>query len=188
MFDFHNHFTDDNAFKYTAELLPENISSEYDIKLTGISEIGLDKRYSSIISMGKQVNLLTDMLIYAKENNIGVSLHCVQETELMIDILQKAKLKPYKTVWHSFNGSKETASKLLSLGVIISISPKFKGNLNELYAANPLLVLETDYTGNNPDEYEAILRNHYNRCAEELSIPLAALEMHCNELKQAFEA
>lgn len=188
MFDFHNHFTDENAFKYSAELLPEKISSEYDIKLTGVSEIGLDKRYSTICSMEKQVNQLTAMLIYAKENNIGVSLHCVQETELLINILKKVKLQPYKAVWHSFNGSKETASILLSLGVIISISPKFKGNLNELYAANPLLVLETDYSGNNPDEYETILRNHYNNCAEKLGLPLAAMEMHCMELKQAFES
>lgn len=188
MFDFHNHFTNNNAFKYSSELLPENYKGSFDLNQIGKSEIGLDKRYISYCSIQKQKDNLKDMLLSAKKNNIGVSLHCVQETEVMINLLKEIRLKPYKAIWHNFNGSKETASILLSLGVIISIGPKFRGNLNEIFAANPLLVLETDYTGNNADEYETILRNHYIKCAETLCIPLAALEMHCMELKQAFES
>ncbi len=188
MFDFHNHFTGDNAFRYSAELLPENIGNTYDINLVGQSEIGLDKRFASICPISKQVNALIEMLNFAKNNNIGVSLHCVQETELMLNILKKTKLNPYKAVWHNFTGSKETAAILLKSDVIISISPRFKRNLNEIYSANPLMVLETDYTGQDHEEYEMILRNHYNKCAEQLGLPLAALEMHCMELKQAFES
>lgn len=186
MFDFHNHFTGENALKYGSELLPQNLVDSYDITKVISSEVGLDKRFSSIISLEKQALELWKILMYAKQNEIPVQIHCVQATELMIQILSKAGFPPYKVVWHNFTGSKETAYLLAKLGVIISISPRFKGDLNEIFKANPNFVLETDYDGNNAREYEEILVKHYLNCAEMLNIPLIALEQHCNELKQAF--
>ena len=187
MFDFHNHFTDINAFKYSAELLPQNLTDNYDITLVGKSEIGLDKRFVNRISMDKQVEELKKMLLYANRNNIGISLHCVHATELMLKLLKEITPNPFKTVWHGFNGSKETAQILFKLDVIVSINPKFNGNLTEIYNSNPLLVLETDYEGNSENEYNTLLREHYLICSKQLGIPLIALEERCNELKLAFK-
>lgn len=187
MWDFHNHYTDINAFKYTDELLPQNMSIPYDIYLVRRSEVGLDKRFHSKISIDTQVQELKKILNYAKINQIPVSLHCVKATSLMVECLQTVKMQPKKVVWHGFNGSKETASILYKLGIILSIGPKYTTNLKEIYDKNPLLVLESDYTGTNQQEYLAILTEHFTRCSSELGIEIKDLEKHCYALKKTFE-
>ena len=139
-------------------------------KTIQVGEIGLDKRFTDIIPIQKQVEILEEELSFAIDNNRLVSLHCVHSTGLMLDILSEFKYKPFSIIWHGFTGSLETAARLHKLGVIISIGPRFKGNIKDIFTANPYTVPETDYEGTSEEEYQAILKAQYARFSSELNM------------------
>lgn len=185
MFDAHSHFQTQEAYYCTSELLPQNYpKTEQKQFQNSKSEIGLDRRFEKIMSMEEQETLLREFL---KTADKPISLHCVRATERMINILKEFSFKPKTVLWHGFNGSKETASQLYKLGIIISIGPKFNGNIKEITKANPLFLLETDYEGNDPNEYNEILRRHYEKMAKELNLTVKELEEHCNDTGLAFK-
>ena len=194
LIDFHSHYPSPNALVCTAEpnkeppkyclmrfegLLPDRWTEEKQndlqkIILSGKSihmgEIGLDKRFADIIPIQKQVEILEEELSFAIDNNRLVSLHCVHSTCLMLDILSEFKYKPFSIIWHGFTGSSETAARLYKQGIIISIGPRFKGSIKDIFTANPYTVPETDYEGTSEDEYKSILKAQYSRFSSELDM------------------
>ncbi len=188
MFDAHCHFRTGDCIFRTGELLPQNISKDYDVGLVRSSEIGLDRRFSSVLSMDRQVEILKEILQYAENNGIAVTLHCVRETGLMLEILGKMNFEPLTVMWHGFTGSAETAARLHGLGVIISLGLKMSDRVAELYRANPYIVLETDYEGCDFNEYTRELEAHYERCAAALKMSVNELEKRCRELTNAFKS
>ncbi|MGP1508361.1 MAG: TatD family hydrolase [Sphaerochaeta sp.] len=224
--DFHSHFPDtlsivctdrpvntvnSNCLMNCQGLLPSNWTREAQEELfrllennerLQLGEVGLDKRFHDKVPMEKQEQNLETQLRFAIAHNRSVSLHCVQSTGRLLTILSKLHYRPYSILWHGFTGSMETAAELFRLKVLISIGPKFKGNPEELFEANPNMVLETDYetgcetgcdkrpglkTGKNHGQnHDYILKTHYERCAVELGITANQLSARCLKMFALF--
>lgn len=158
--------------KWTAEreqLLFDRLSSDADLHM---GEVGLDRRFQDMLPMEQQEQILDRELSFAIENDRSVSLHCVRATGPMLDLLSKHHFRPFSIMWHGFSGSAETAASLYRLGVIISIGPRFLGRtgnadsktkIEKILSANPMTVLETDYTGNDEREHLEILEELYGK-------------------------
>ena len=194
LIDFHCHYPSPNALVCTAEpkkeppkafkirfegLLPDRWTQQkqhdlFDLILSDKSiqmgEVGLDKRFNDIIPIQKQADILKEELTFAIENNRLISLHCVHSTGLMLEILKEFKYRPFSIIWHGFTGSSETAARLYKLKVIISIGPRFKGSIRDIFTANPFTVPETDYEGTSEEEYQSILKAQYDRFSSELNM------------------
>ena len=158
-----------------AGLLPDQWNEERQQKLFDLlsagsdlqmGEVGLDRRFESILPMDRQIEILRQELAFATEKNRCISLHCVRATKPMLDILKELDFRPYSILWHGFNGSPETAGELKKLKVLLSIGPRFKGDISLLLSANPFVVPETDYEGSDDAEHRAILQRQYLRFPE----------------------
>ena len=144
-----------------------------------LGEVGLDKRFSNLLSLQEQEQSLLTMLQFAKNHSKIVTIHSVQATERTINILKSAKLQPWKVIWHGFTGSVETARVLFRMGVFVSIGLRYAGSLEELAQAHSRFALETDYEGGNQTEYNALLEAHYASCAKQLGWATSQLKEHC---------
>ena len=163
--------------KWTEEreqLLYNRLSSEKDLQM---GEIGLDRRFQDRLPMEYQIRILKRELGFAVDNDRSVSLHCVRATGPMLEILSGLSFRPFSILWHGFTGSAETAASLYRLGVIVSVGPRFTGDIEKIFSANPMTVLETDYTGNEEQKHLEILEEMYRRaqmsaagCADALKI------------------
>ena len=162
-------------------LLPERWTAEKQKVLSDLllsdrcihmGEIGLDKRFTDLLSMEMQAEVLREELSFAFSNNKCVSLHCVQATGMMLQILSEFRFRPFSVIWHGFTGSSETARQLYKAGVIISIGPRFHGSIRSIFEANPNTVPETDYEGQDESEYQSVLRQQYERFCTELGMTL----------------
>lgn len=175
--------------KWTAErekLLYDRLSSEEDLHM---GEVGLDSRFQDILPMERQIQILDRELSFAIENGRSVSLHCVRATGPMLDLLSKHHFRPFSIMWHGFSGSAETAASLYRLGVIISIGPRFLGRtgnadsktkIEKILSANPMTVLETDYTGNDEREHLEILEELYGKTQIKAETCVNALKIFRN--------
>ena len=196
LIDFHSHFPSPSAVVCTAEpcteapsaslmrfegLLPDRWTAERQKVLSDIllsdsgihmGEIGLDKRFTDLLSMERQAEILREELSFAVSNNRCVSLHCVQATGLLLQVLSELRFRPFSVIWHGFSGSAETARQLYKAGVIISIGPRFHGSIRSIFEANPHTVPETDYDGPDEAKHEAILRQQYERFCTELGMTI----------------
>ena len=205
-FDFHSHFPAPDSIVCTAEpkaeapqaclmrfegLLPGRWTEEKQARLFSIlaenkdihlGEVGLDKRFTDLVPMQKQADILHSELRFAMENNRCISLHCVRATGLMLEILHGLVLRPFSVIWHGFSGSPETAAQLEKKGVIISIGPRFNGSIAEIKNANGNTVPETDYEGTDAQEYSRILQSQHNRFCSELGLTETELEKHCEAI------
>lgn len=186
MFDCHCHFVTDNALCFTAELLPDRIELPVQYGFIGSSEAGLDSRYVDRISMERQMEILSEILEYAKNEDIPVSLHCVRATGRMVQLIEKMGFGKCRLMWHGFTGSVETAAVLYRLGVIVSIGPRFGGDVGALYRANRFLALESDYEGTSKADHDEIMKRHYENCAGKLGMSVGELEDMCRETAKAF--
>jgi len=210
--DFHSHIKTPNSIYCTAfpsldisfgekssimhceGLLPQYWKDENLTKLLELlkdpniqlGEVGIDKRFVQLISLDKQFVNLTTMLQYAKIHKKKVTIHSVQATEITIKAIKEVSLEPFSILWHNFIGSKETAKQLEKLGVIISISPRFHGDIKAICEANPAWALETDFEGSNIIQYNSILEKLYSTVANSLSITLEEVKEHCNGQAKAF--
>ncbi len=162
-------------------LLPDRWAAERQKDLSDLllsdrcihmGEIGLDKRFTDLLSMEMQAEVLREELSFAFSNNKCVSLHCVQATGMMLKVLSEFRFRPFSVIWHGFTGSSETARQLYKAGVIISIGPRFRGSIRSIFEANPHTVPETDYEGSDEAKHEAILRQQYERFCTELGTTL----------------
>ena len=168
----------DTALMKCAGLLPELWTEEKQHQLFDLldsrtdlhmGEIGLDRRFEDRLPMDRQCSILKEELTFAIARNRCVSLHCVRATKVMLDMLKSLKYRPYSILWHGFTGSPETASELKKIKVLLSIGPRFTGNIDELLKANPFTVPETDYVGTDETEHQIILNNQYLRFPENYS-------------------
>ena len=142
------------------QLLFSLLDSRADLQM---GEIGLDRRFENIIPMERQIAILKEELAFAIIRDRCISLHCVRATKPMLDLLSGLDFRPYSILWHGFTGSPETAAELKKLRVILSVGPRFTGNIDELLKANPFIVPETDYEGSDDAEHQRILQNQYLR-------------------------
>ena len=206
--DFHSHLSDPYSIVCTddatvpssglvrcAGLLPGKWTRQRQEKLIRVleadsdlqmGEVGLDKRFTDTLPLSEQAEILSHLLNEAKRLQRSVCLHCVRATGPMLDILRSSCLRPFSVLWHGFSGSVETASELGKLGVIISVGTTFKGNLKELYKADPALVPETDYTGEDPKQHSIILEQRYSYFSQALGMSANDLEAHCKDILWRF--
>ncbi len=165
--------------KWTKDLedtLVRSISENVDLHL---GEVGLDRRFEHIVPMDMQAQILSREIRMASSLGRCISLHCVRETGKMLSILQELTFRPFSVLWHGFTGSPETAALLHKKGVIVSIGAGFHGDVRKLFEANPMLALETDYTGSEASAHTDILESLYLAVSKALDIPLPELEDHC---------
>ncbi len=165
------------------EILFSRLESQAELQL---GEVGLDRRFKDCVPMEKQAEILRTMLRFASEHGKCVSLHCVQATALMLDILRETSFRPYSVLWHGFSGSAETAAVLSKLKVIVSAGPRFRGSLKEIAGACPALVPETDYEGADKAGHLEILSGMYRRFSDELGMAPDLLEEHARKHLDAF--
>ena len=145
------------------DLLFDLLESRKDLQM---GEIGLDRRFESILPMDRQTEILKQEISFAAAMERCISLHCVRATKPMLDILKELRFRPYSILWHGFTGSPETAAILGKLKVLISIGPRFSGEISELLKVSPFIVPETDYEGSDDSEHKEILRKQYLRFPE----------------------
>ncbi len=201
--DFHCHFPSPNSIYCTAKPQPPALENQTFLYSQGLlpqywtfqrqeellqnlnkpelqlGEVGLDKRFKEVLSLEEQEKNLLTMLQYAKNNNKIVTIHSVQATERTISILKQVTLAPWRTIWHGFTGSIETAKLLFRLGVFVSVGPRAAERLQALASVHPRFVLETDYEGNNQTQYNTLLEAHYTNCAKQLGWTVEHLKEHC---------
>ncbi|MCR5761126.1 MAG: TatD family hydrolase [Sphaerochaetaceae bacterium] len=192
MFDFHNHFTDKSAILCPADLLPKYYTEQRWEELKRLmpkhlGEAGLDKRFFNTVSLEEQKRRLTEILVFAKENSLCVTLHCVQCTSHMLEVLSSVKPRFGTVIWHGFTGSAETAAILYKMGVIISVGPRLSPDkIKEVLSANSLFVVETDYEGSSEIEHKQRLEDVYNKVAAALGKSVSEIEEMCFETAAAF--
>jgi TatD DNase family protein len=128
-------------------------------ELVAIGEIGLDYYWDTTYKE-QQKEVLRRQLLLAQELNLPVILHNRNATEDILKILQSTisnlqSEHPLRGVFHCFNGSKETAQRILKTGMYIGIGGvltfkncKLRDMLRELSreeeGLSGKIVLETD--------------------------------------------
>ena len=147
-------------------------------------EIMIDRRFEE--PLDQQAQKAMAELSANKAQGLPSTVHCVRATKYMVDVLTAVKPYPGTVLWHGFNGSADTAAILYRLGVIISIGPRFNKDLVAVYKANPLFVLETDYTGTDPQEQKSIIKAHYENCARLLGVSESVLEQNALQTAKLF--
>ena len=165
--------------RYTAAKQARLFSNLTASKHIHLGEVGLDKRFSDLLPMQKQADILRSGLEFAVRNTKAVSLHCVRATGLMLEILEELTFRPFSVIWHGYSGSPETARQLAKMNIILSIGPRFKGSLSDIFKANPVIVPETDYEGTDAQEHGKLLESQYRRFETELNLSADEVEMHC---------
>ena len=185
LIDFHSHFYNADSIVCNADaseparkpallrcvgLLPDLWSPEKQNQLFDLlnedenlqlGEVGLDRRFEGILPMDMQITVLRQELEFAIGKGRCVSLHCVHATKPMLDLLGELSFRPYSILWHGFSGSNETAAQLAKLKVIISVGPRYKGDVLQLIKTNPYTIPETDYEGSDEAEHQEILQKRY---------------------------
>ncbi|MCR5760738.1 MAG: TatD family hydrolase [Sphaerochaetaceae bacterium] len=190
MTDFHNHFTDRDSILCPSDLLPQYYTREKwesikKLKPAHLGEAGLDRRFPDLEEQKKK---LLEILEFAKENRLLVTLHCVRCTGAMLEILKAVKPNEKSVIWHGFTGSAETASELYRLSVIVSIGPRLpRERIREVAESNPYFVFETDYEGNSEEEHKKIITDVYNSASEELGLTVDRLEELSCDTAKAFK-
>ena len=170
--------------RYTASKQARLFSNLTAGKHIHLGEVGLDKRFSDLLLMQKQADILRSELEFAIQNNKLITLHCVRATGLMLEILDDLyrdglTIRPFSIIWHGFTGSPETARQLAKNNIILSIGPRFAGSISDIHRANPATVPETDYEGTDAQEHGRILESQYRRFETELDLSADEVEMHC---------
>jgi len=119
-----------------------------------IGEIGLDKWKEGIKDKKeKQIEIFAYQYELAKEKNRKVVIHCIKAWGWFNKFLYKNRV-PEKFMFHSFNGSAETANKICKAGGYISLSAsilrnKAKDRILEMIP-NDKLLIETDSPDQSP--------------------------------------
>lgn len=187
MFDAHNHFTNINSILCTGELLPQFWNGITNFNKLNKSEIGMDKRYNSIMSEELQKKVFKNYMVYSKEKEIPVTIHCVHMTEEMLKILKEVKPNKNTVIWHGFNGSIETAKEINKLGILISIGPNFNKDIELIIKSIPIILLETDYEGTSLQEHNGIIENMYKMLSKRSNKSIELIEESCINATKVFK-
>ena len=121
------------------------------IKIVGIGECGLDKRFPNI---DKQIELFEKQVKLANELELPLIIHLVGYWQKAFEILKKATHKPF--ILHSWSGSVDMAKEFVKIGGMLSLSASVLRNrkkLSELLNAIPKdkILFETDSPDQKPD-------------------------------------
>jgi TatD DNase family protein len=118
-------------------------------KVVAIGETGLDY-YRNRSPREDQQRIFHKHLALATTHNLPVIIHCRDASDDCLEVLDKHKNGALKGVVHCFSGTKETARKIIDLGLYLSFAgpvtfPK-ANTLREVVKSVPVerLLLETD--------------------------------------------
>lgn len=118
-------------------------------KVVAIGEIGLDYYYGKETEE-VQRRVFREQIELAKEVNLPFQVHNRDSTRDCVDILREANMGERRGMMHCFSESRETAKKILDLGMKISIGGvlTFKNNVKTVevvkYVPIEELMIETD--------------------------------------------
>lgn len=87
-----------------------------------IGEIGLDKRWGNLEN---QIYFLNNALDLAANYSRAITIHCVKEYPLLLNIISKRNTKAPLTIIHGFTGSYEVAKEFHKKDIKISLNPLF---------------------------------------------------------------
>ncbi len=113
-----------------------------------VGEIGTDL-YWDKTGFDRQKEALNIQLVWAKEKNIPIVLHCRESIDETIEIIEKAQDGTLTGIFHCFGGTLDQAKKIIKLGFLLGIGgvATYKnGGLDQVIPFIGLenLVLETD--------------------------------------------
>lgn len=118
-------------------------------KVVAIGEIGLDYYYGSETEE-IQRKIFREQIELAKEVNLPFQVHNRDSTRDCVEILKSSNMGERRGMMHCFSESRETAKKILDLGMKISIGGvlTFKNNVKTVevvkYVPVEELMIETD--------------------------------------------
>lgn len=206
MFDAHSHLVNTNSIVCTA--VPELLQGSCFAKAVGllpfyydeqnlaileklicenetllIGEVGLDRRAK--MSLDEQEVYLSRIFEMALKYKRAVILHCVGADGRMLKLIKK--YKELKFLYHGFNGSYEMAKELVRLNVYLSIRPGFSTTrVLEDKSLMSFLLVESDYDGQSKEEYEQVLKAHYQKVATTMGLSVEELERQNYERGKIF--
>lgn len=144
------------------------------IPWAGVGEAGLDKAAAArgkALAMKEQELFFRGQVELARDCGRPLAIHCVGAWGLMTEIIEEYYPKADKAgvLFHAYQGSGETAFRLMRRGVFFSFSLEGLKANPELVASLPLehLLLETD--GKEPKA--ELLNGAYTKLAEIFEIP-----------------
>jgi len=140
------HFADEERDVTTAEL----VALAQHRKVVGIGEAGLDTFFGNA-SWAAQLDVLRAHIGAARETQLPLVIHCVQQDEAMAETLTKESRKgSFPILMHAFSGNAALAETALSLGGYISFGGllTYEENAHSREIASTIpsdrLLLETD--------------------------------------------
>ena len=129
----------------------------------GVGEIGLDRWMTDrakpddprlaglrVAPIEEQTEVFLWQFALAAERNLPASIHCVDATGLLHDLLRDARRPARGFLLHSYNGPEEMVAAFAKLGAYFSFNANFldarRARLRGVYAAIPAdrLLVETD--------------------------------------------
>ncbi len=114
-----------------------------------VGECGLD-RYAKNHDITSQQDVFESQLELAAKRNLPLSIHCLRAWGLILEILESNALPQRGFLLHSYSGSKELLTRLVSLGAYFSFSGnilhKHNHNLRDTFKLIPpeRILVETD--------------------------------------------
>lgn len=139
-----------------------NLTRFLDKTPSAIGEIGLD-RWKPGLPYEGQEEVFVAQLRLAAEQNLPVSIHCLQAWGRMLDLLKAGPRPQCGFLLHSFGGPKEMVKSLADLGAYFSLPGYYaherKGRQRETFKTIPRdrLLIETD----SPDQLLPDSRNRF---------------------------
>lgn len=147
-----------------------------------VGEVGLDRRFPDIEA---QMRFLEAVIGIAGRLGRSVVLHCVRCDGAMLSVIRRHP--GIRFLWHGFNGSYETGKELMRAGALVSVRPGFGKGAQRLIADNPGRVLvETDYTGSNPAQYNEVIFDQYRKASELAGMQMNDYEEMCRDAGKVF--
>ncbi|MCC8089294.1 MAG: TatD family hydrolase [Rikenellaceae bacterium] len=138
----------------TAKEKDLNLLYSQNNNLVAVGETGLDFAINNS-DKDKQVYWLKKQLEIASELKLPVVIHCVKAYYKILEILDNYPLK--SIIFHSFIGSKETASEIIKRGYLISVSDRSLRSPKTIDVLKSInldsVLLESDESGNIKDNY-----------------------------------
>lgn len=142
-------FHPSEAETVTEEMLDEIVRLSKHEKVVAIGEIGLDYYYGKDTE-DVQKKIFREQIEIAKEVKLPFQVHNRDSTRDLLEILSSANISDRGGMMHCFSESRETAKKILDLGMKISIGGvlTFKNNVKTVevvkYVPIEEIMIETD--------------------------------------------
>jgi len=111
-----------------------------------IGEVGLDFSRNYVKTKNEQIRVFKKIINIAVKRNLLVSIHSVNATDELINIIKEYKLS--KFILHWFKGTEEQINELSRLGAYFSVNPDQIKEKNILYIPKNRILVETDGPNN----------------------------------------